>query len=158
MNKLKHIIIVRHGRCDDSGFLTTDGKLTVVKLVSTLQSRELINPSMAVMCSLQLRALKTAQHIVHRAGLDNRPRSFPELFSCDRAINLPGAVRVIEEHAERTRVEIILIVTHLEMVEQLPCAIAHSMMGTERPFPKARVGYGEGFVIDYVNHKISEIK
>jgi phosphohistidine phosphatase SixA len=158
MNTLKRIIIIRHCQCDHHGFLTAEGGLTAKKLASAIVAGALLDSIVAVLCSQEARAIRTAQRLCVDASIDGRPQIFNELFSSDRAINLSGAVRVIREYAEKHHVETLIVVTHLEMVQQLPCAIAYGMFDTARPFPKPHVYYGQGVVINCETHTTSIIR
>ncbi|MFA6095883.1 MAG: hypothetical protein WC767_03530 [Candidatus Paceibacterota bacterium] len=148
--RLKRLTILRHGPSDREGFLTPEGFDVIDRLTKNLLSRGFIDARTSFICSDQLRTLKTLQRIIRTADIDADDMGYEELFSLEERCDVPGAIRVIQEHAAIEGAEKMVVITHLEMAEQLPRAWGEQVLHAPTPFPSYRFNHGEGISIDCV--------
>jgi len=148
--KLKKLIILRHGEPEGRGFLTPNGRKTIDVVAGRLKSEGHLDlRSIAVICSYELRALKSAQAFLTTLSLypEIDEECYKALFSSDMACDTNAALSVIDEYADR--VNTLVIFTHLEMVERLPARFCSQVFGRAPNLP-IHPGYSEGCIIDCV--------
>jgi phosphohistidine phosphatase SixA len=148
-------MVFRHAHASRDGFLSLEGFAEMDKLAGHLKRHGLVDEDTQVICSREMRALKSVHHLMDKAGIKTDEKCFKELFSIDDKCDVAGAIRVIQEHAHKTKPKSLIVITHLEMVEQLPHAYGLKVLGTDF-FPSYKLNNGEGFVID-INRKTAEL-
>ena len=150
--KLKGLFILRHGESDHEGFLTPAGRALIQQLGHGLKNRyKLDRKKTEIICSRELRALKTAQELRQAIGLEpdyisRRVVCHKELFSDDRVCDIEGALRVIAEYDGE--VDVLIVVTHYEMALWLPRVFGHKVLRVNNNFPEYSYRHGQGCLID----------
>jgi phosphohistidine phosphatase SixA len=151
--KLQKLIVLRHGEYEHGGFLTDLGRASIDNLaVSLLKFGHLNTDSMAVLCSRELRAIKSAQVFIGTLWLQGKidEESHKELYSSDRECDTTNALRVIKGYSDK--VETLVVFTHLEMVQEIP-----RVVGADVPRGYHDVEYAKGFIIDCKAHTCEQI-
>jgi len=147
---LETVIILRHAPANRDGFVTEDGAILVRKMANHLLSRKLANDKTAMLCSNQMRALKTL-HCFMNAGVGTDDAfEYDELFSLEERCNVGGALQIITDHAKLSGAKTMLVITHIEMVERLPHAFGERILGVNNFNQHHNVNHCEGVVIDCV--------
>ena len=146
MKKLNNLIILRHGPFEGEGFLTAEGRALVSKRARQLKELCGLDPAVTtVVCSRELRALKTAQCLIGVLDLEEtRGCCHQEFFSNDVLCDTRGAIEVIKRYGESY--ENLIVVTHSEMAATLPHVFCLDVISlTDTTF--RHVDYGQGFAI-----------
>ncbi len=146
--KLKRLFILRHGPYEGRGSLTTKGREQIGRLGQKLRAAHGLNPSgTIVICSSELRTLKTAQELMISLSTDPIERTteicHKELFSNESICDYRSALELVKKYGEET--ENLIVVTHYEMVEKLTLSFGSFL---EEYFHIYNVEYGEGWFID----------
>lgn len=139
---LKRIFVVRHGDYEGN-FLTSKGVADITRLA------EIIRPSIVgqkgvIFSSVSMRALRSAN--VLGGKLVFKVEANAVFFSDD---NHPPAIPVILELITRKmeEVEVLIIVTHLEVADELPAYIAERFWDG-RTYCGGEIRRGEAWNID----------
>ncbi|HVU06729.1 MAG TPA: histidine phosphatase family protein [Candidatus Paceibacterota bacterium] len=144
---LKRLIILRHCDADDSGkFLTQAGNDRAVELGKLIKERFNSRPGKTIVISSEaLRAIRTAYWIQIGTGSIFRTKTFPGLYSDERNCFVSHALAAID--GCRENMETLVVITHLEMAEQLPHSFG-SVVLKMPTIPRQQFDRGHGIAID----------
>jgi len=130
------------------GFLTDEGKIILRETFRVLKKSFLIRKDAGIMSSPILRATESAQFLIDTSGIDTKLSICQELFSDGETCDTTGALRAILRYARKTKVETLIVVTHFEMIRNLPDLFRIKILRGKIPFLDHKVGRGRGVVID----------
>lgn len=153
--KLRVLIIIRHGQPDQGDHLNPDARKALIDLGSRLRTEYKLSPeTTGFLGSKKLRSIKTMQAIASGAELTSRlgESCHDEFFSNDSVCDVKKALEVIVEFGQRF--EILVVVSHLEMMEVLPTAFGDTV---DILIPQNRLEFGQGYVINLTHKSYKEI-
>ncbi|PJE74425.1 MAG: hypothetical protein COV01_00090 [Candidatus Taylorbacteria bacterium CG10_big_fil_rev_8_21_14_0_10_41_48] len=145
---LKRLIIVRHSKADMEGFLTEEGKIILRETFRALKKSFLIRRDAGVMSSPILRATESGRFFIDISGIETELFICQELFSDGETCDTAGALKAILRYARKTKVETLIVVTHFEMIRDLPDLFRIKVLKGKTPFLDHKVSRGRGVIID----------
>jgi phosphohistidine phosphatase SixA len=127
--KIQHLIILRHAPFEGRGFVTTEGRMLVEQLCTKLKEiYPFAGETTAIVCSLELRAVKTSQSIGMAIGTKGI-RCYDEFYSSERRCDAEAALVVLRSYLETYNT--VIVVTHEEMVPALTKLFGKLAFGKE---------------------------
>jgi len=139
---MKYLILVRHGEYDRAYHLSSNGREQVVALAEKLKS--FVNgSSVIIFTSIADRARESADILCSFFGVDYEKHEI--LWSeNDHPANFLGTLNLVRSNKDRA--DILILVTHIEYVEDFPSYFTENELGTK--LRSTSVGKGEALVID----------
>ena len=150
------IILVRHGQYGYNGRLDDKGRATIFALIDQLKTI-IGEQSVAIITSAAEWAKQSAALIAQTFGLllDYQHEGFQALWVYnDHMESFPRAKELVKEHQDKA--DILIVVTHKEYAEELPCFYAWTEWNAS--FSVFKVSYGEAIVIDRKNKTVSPLE
>ena len=142
---MDYLIIVRHGEYDKrSSHLTREGRTAVGRLTRSLQ-QVFRGKSFLLFSSSAIRARETATILGRRLGVCCKAYRFLRSTKALTRRQLLGAVNLIRRCRQKT--DVIILVTHLEFVRDLPVYVGQKELNVN--FPRRVVDKGGACVINF---------
>ena len=141
---MKRLIIVRHGNCNEDGYLDDNGRRQMDYISRRLKSKFTDNPRVVILTSTADRAKESAEILGKIFEVEIEPH---EVLWSDRERRTDLSNLLYLVRSKKDIADVIILVTHLEYTEEFPYHFGKNELGVGH-FPFRELGNGQFWDID----------